>query len=104
MVQNDDYDKRIRWERRIRVDDELYIYWPQHVAIACDSEEESARKEYTKLMPRTPGLYKVTEDQLQTVVIDEDGKLNKLEIDSVILVQEAIEDAKQGTNLDSGMG
>lgn len=68
--------------------------WRNCVLIQQKSSLESSITNWR----RTPGPYKVTEVQWHTVIINEDGSLDRVTIDKVTPVQKSTGDGKQATN------
>lgn len=86
--------QKVLQEVQIHVKDGEFMNCPQRAAFASDSSKEFDQKWYDKLVWHTTALNKVTEVQLHTVVIDQNGTVNKVAVDRVIPVQKSTKDAR----------
>lgn len=70
-----DYDKNVQREPQRSVANIVYIDWHQHATFPVDLREGFAQ-EYIQIMVGRQGLYRVTEVQSHTVLMNGDGILN----------------------------
>lgn len=78
-----DEDKRVRRESQIGVADEAYIEFP-NMPHSCQDQPKICWEGVKKLMPRTRKPYEVMEVQWHTGIINADGMLNRVAVDTVI--------------------